>query len=266
MIYWNVVNWAIVILVLLILGSGIKIIAQYHRAVRLRFGKYKDTLDPGLKWIIPGVDQIRRIDIRQRTIDLKPQEVLSKDSVNLKIDGVVFYTIEEAEKSMLNVENLEVQLEAKATSELKEIIGSMDMQGALTKREEIAKKLKTKINEAIKDDKTEGSQKDWGTIVKAIQINNIELPKELIRAMAKAAEAEREKTARVTKAQGEQEASQKLQDAAKIYSKFPEAMRLRELQTYQEIGAEHNSLIIVAPETRSTPFGLTALGKQMMED
>lgn len=259
-------NWiltTIISLVVLIFLAGLRVVHQYERRVRLRFGKYKDVLEPGLRWIIPVVDQLTAVDIRQTTIDLQSQEVLSKDNVNLKIDGVLFYTVEKPENAFLNVENLVSQLKAKATSELKEIIGDMTMQDALTKREFIAKRLKEMLNDAVMDKNAQKNPKEWGVVIRGVQINNIELPPQLVRAMAKAAEAEREKLSRIIKAEGEFLASKKLQEASGLYKNNPAAMRLRELQTYQEIGTEQNSLIIVAPE-KTDFYGLSALGKDML--
>lgn len=198
-----------------------------------------------------------KVDIRQIAIDMDAQEVLSKDNVNLKIDGLVFYSVEEPEKAVLNIENLRNQLQAKATAELKEIIGSMDMQDSLTKRDVIGKRLMELLNKAVTDEdqKDKTKKKDWGIKVRGVQINNIELPKELVRAMAKTAEAEREKLARITKADGEFQASKKFSEASEVYKNNPAALRLRELQTFQEIGTEHNTLMMVIPETMTNPMG-----------
>ena len=231
----------LLLLVVVFIISGFRIINAYERAVRLRLGKYHDTLSEGLKWIIPLVDQIKRIDMRQTTLGLPAQKVLSKDNVNLAIDGVVFYVVNNARDSFLNVENLRLQLENKASSELKEIIGGLDMNASLTGREKIAGELRDKLNRTVQED-----DKPWGITVKAVQINDISLPEELIRAMAAIAEAQREREARVLKATGEQEAATKFAEASKIYGENPLAIRLRELQTYTEIGRENNSLVIVA--------------------
>lgn len=227
--------------------SGIRIINQVERGVKFTLGKYTGVIQPGLNWIIPLFQSIEVVDIRQRTVDLKKQDVMTKDQVNLSIDGVVFYAVEEPEKVILNVENLREQLMNKATSELKEIVGNRSIAESLSQRDKIAKELCEKLDEAIKDKGTKGSDKDWGIVIKAVQINNIELPKELVRAMAKQAEAEREKLARATKAEGEFEASKKFKEASKLYEGNPIALRLRELQTYQEIGTEHNTMMMVIP-------------------
>lgn len=242
------------IVLLVILISSIKIVNQYERGVRFTLGKYSGIMGPGLNFIIPLVQTYSRVDIRQKTLELPAQEVMTKDQVNLRIDGVVFYTIKEPEKVILNVEDLEEQLEAKASSELKEIIGNKTMKESLSDREDIAKVLLEKLNIAI-EDKHAKEKRDWGIEVKGIQINNIELPKELIRAMSKQAEAVQEKEARVTKAQGEFEASKKFYEASQLYEKNSSALRLRELQTFQEIGTEHNTLMMVIPSTMANGDG-----------
>jgi len=242
------------IIIVIIIISSLKVINQYERGVKFTLGRFKGIMNPGLNivWII--FQSYRRVDIRQTTIELPPQEVMTKDQVNLRIDGVVFYKVLEPEKVILNVENLRSQIEAKASSELKEIIGNKTMKESLSDREDIAKKLLAMLNEAI-EDRNSKDKKDWGIEIKSIQINNIELPKELIRAMSKQAEAEREKEARITKADGEFQASKKFGEASKIYSENPSAMRLRELQTFQEIGTEHNTLMMVIPSTMANADG-----------
>lgn len=238
----------IIVGIIAIIGiAGTRIINQYERGVKFTLGKYEGIINPGFNWIIPIIQSVVNVDIRQRTVELNKQDVMTKDQVNLAIDGVVFYSVEEPEKVILNVENLREQLINKATSELKEIIGNKSMSESLSQRDIIANTLRTKLEEAIKDKGTKGLNKDWGIVIKAVQINNIELPKELVRAMAKQAEAEREKLARKIKAEGEFEASKKFKDASLLYKNNPIALRLRELQTYQEIGTEHNTMMMVIP-------------------
>jgi len=246
--------WIIGIIVLAIIIASLKVINQYERGVKFTLGKYTGIMNPGLNFVVPIIQGYRRVDIRQTTINLPPQEVMTKDQVNLNIDGVVFYVVKEPEKVILNVENLEHQLEAKASSELKEIIGNKTMKESLSDRMDIANTLLAMLNDAI-EDKNSKDKKDWGIEVKAVQINNIELPRELIRAMSKQAEAEREKEARITKALGEFEASKKFGEASQVYEKNPSALRLRELQTFQEIGTEHNTLMMVIPSTMANTDG-----------
>jgi len=232
-------------IVILYILSGLRIVKQYEHGVLFFLGKYVRTEKPGLKAILPGLHELIRIDMRQRTIDLKPQEVITKDQVNLRIDGVVFYKAVNAAKYVINVENIASQLDAKASSELKEIIGNMTMTDTLTKRDKIAQTLKVALTEAIEH---KNHELNWGITVIGTQINNVDLPDQLVRAMAKQAEAEREKEARKTKAEGEAEAAKKFREASNIFENNPEALKLRELQTYQEIGAEQNSLMIVIPQ------------------
>lgn len=255
------------VIILVIILISLKVINQYERGVKFTLGRFSSVMQPGLRFVVPLIQTFRRVDIRQTTLELPPQEVMTKDQVNLKIDGVVFYRIIQPEKVILNVENLKEQLEAKASSELKEIIGNKTMKESLSDREDIAKKLLAMLNEAI-EDKNAKEKKDWGIEVKAIQINNIELPKELIRAMSKQAEAVQEKEARITKAQGEFEASKKFFEASKVYENSQSALRLRELQTFQEIGTEKNTLMMVIPSTMTggdgkwvLPLGLNELRK-----
>lgn len=252
-----IIFWIILAFIVLVLLSGLKVINQYERGVRFTLGKYTGIMTPGLNFLVPIIQSYRRVDTRQTTIDLDPQSVMTKDQVNLTIDGVVFYTVKEPEKVILNVEDLRTQLSDKASSELKEIIGNMSMSESLQERDKIAKELLSQLNDAIEDKsaKDAKSKKDWGIDIKAVQINNINLPTELIRAMSKQAEAEREKLARVIKAQGELDASKKFEDAAKIYRNNPEAMKLRELQTFQEIGTERNTLMIVIPSSMANSSG-----------
>src|SRR3989344_29931 len=260
------------LVVLFILIFSIKIVNQYERGVKFTLGKYSGIMNPGLNFIIPFIQTYMRVDIRQTTLELPAQEVMTKDQVNLKIDGVVFYIVKEPEKVILNVEDLEQQLEAKASSELKEIIGNKTMKESLSDREDIAKKLLEMLNSAI-EDKHAKDKKDWGIEVKGIQINNIELPRELIRAMSKQAEAVQEKEARVTKAQGEFEASKKFYEASTLYEKNPSALKLRELQTFQEIGTENNTFMMVIPSTMTQgdakwtlPLGVSELKKSRPRD
>lgn len=249
--------WAFLAFAALVVLAGLKVINQYERGVRFTLGKYSGIITPGLNYVIPVIQSFRRVDTRQTTIDLDPQAVMTKDQVNLTIDGVVFYVVSEPEKVILNVEDLRTQLSDKASSELKEIIGNMTMSESLQERDKIAKELLSKLSEAIEDKSAKDAKhkKDWGIEIKAVQINNINLPQELIRAMSKQAEAEREKLARVIKAQGEYDASKKFEDASKIYRNNPDAMKLRELQTFQEIGTERNTLMIVIPSSMANSSG-----------
>ena len=239
---------------------SVKIVNQYERGVKFRLGKYVGLMTPGINIVIPLIENYTTVDTRQASVELEPQEVLTSDQVNLRIDGIVFYSIEEPEKAILNIQDLKYQLENVAKVELKEIIGKRTMKESLSQREEIAKDLMSKLTATTSDSAGGTNKKDYGVVIKSVQINNIELPKELIRAMSKQAEAEREKEARVTKALGEFEAARKFKEASDVYKGNFEAMRLRELQTYQEIGTEHNTLMMVIPSAMANPQGSWVLG------
>lgn len=255
------IGWILSILIGITVFVGlfsIRIIPQYEKGVRFRLGKYKDNLDAGLNFVIPIIDEVENVDLRQQTFELRPQHVMTKDQVNLKIDGAIFFKITEPEKTILNVQDLQEQLEIKATAELKEIISNKTMSESLIKREDIARTLLAKMEKAVNDEENKtikSEKKDWGVHIISVQINNIELPTELIRAMSKQAEAEREREARVTKARGEEEASEILKKASERYGSNPAMIKLRELQTFQEIGVENNTLMIVIPETMANSNG-----------
>ena len=243
----------------------LRIVREYQRGIKFTLGKYTSTVRPGLRIVLPILQDMVKVDMRQKTIDLPAQEVMTKDQVNLSVDGVVFYSIANPAEMVLNVENLEHQLKNTAMAELKEIIGDLSMSEALQKREHIATQLKKRLLHVIGDESvSENQRKRWGIVVRSIQINNVELPENLVRAMAKEAEAEREKKAIVIRAQGEMEASQKYKEASEIYSKSSLAFKLRELKTWEEIGKEQNSLMIVVPSNVAVdPLALSALGKTL---
>jgi len=256
-----------VVIILIFFLVSIQIVRQFERGVKFTLGKYTGTIHPGLRLVIPLVQEMDIVDLRQNTIGLPAQDVMTKDQVNLTVDGVVFFNVTNPEAVVLNVRDLEHQLQNTAMAELKEIIGDLTMSEALQKREYIANQLKKRLQTVIGDEThPEAQRKRWGIVVRSIQINNVELPENLIRAMAKEAEAEREKKAIVIRAQGEKEASQKYKEAAEIYSKNSVAFKLRELKTWEEIGKEHNSLMIVVPSNVAVdPLAVSALGKNFQE-
>lgn len=250
-----------------ILLSSIRIVKEFERGVKFTFGKYVGTVRPGIRLVIPLLQEMIKVDTRQRTIELPAQNVMTKDQVNLTVDGVVFFNVENTAQTVLNVQDLEFQLQNTAMAELKEIIGDLTMSEVLQKREHIAKQLKKRLQQVINDEGVlEQQRKRWGITVRNIQINNVELPDNLVRAMAKEAEAEREKKAIVIRAEGEKEASYKYKEASQMYNKNPMALKLRELKTWEEIGKEQNSLMIVVPSDAGVdPISVSALGKSLMK-
>jgi len=217
---------------------GIRVISQWERGVIFRFGKLLREINPGLNWVIPILDSIYHVDMRIRTMDVVPQEVMTKDSVPTKIDAVVYYQIFDAQKSVTAVENFAYASTLMAQSKLRDVVGKYDLDTLLSSKDRLG-------NEILQALQTPTDQ--WGVNVKSVEIKNIELPDNMKRAMAKESEASREKRARLTKASAEEEASKMFLNAARTIAEHPNALVLRQLQTWQEIGAEQNSLIILVP-------------------
>ncbi len=218
--------------------GGLRVISQWQCGVVFRFGKFTRVLNPGLTWVIPIIDSVFRIDMRIRTMDVVPQEVMTKDSVPTKIDAVVYYKIFDAPKSVTAVENFAYASTLLAQSKLRDIVGKYDLDTLLSSKDRIG-------NEVLQV--LQGPTDEWGVNVRSVEIKNIELPDNMKRAMAKESEAMREKRARLIKASAEEEASKMFTNAAKTIAESPNALVLRQLQTWQEIGAEQNSLIILVP-------------------
>ena len=226
---------ALIILIVLIFFSGIRIINQYERAVKFRFGRYAGTLNPGFKWIIPIIERVQKIDIRVVTIDIPSQEVISKDNVPMKVNGVVFFKVINAEKAVLEVEQYIFAVSQLAQSALRDMAGKAELDEVLAKREEIGEKIKLVI-----DKETD----PWGIKVTDVKIKDIELPDNMKRAMAAEAESERDRRSRIILADAEAQAAHKLVEAGKAIDKSPAALKLRLYQTMNDISAEKNSTII----------------------
>ncbi|MFA5382950.1 MAG: slipin family protein [Candidatus Micrarchaeia archaeon] len=223
-------------ILLVVLFSGLRVIDQYQRAVKFRLGKYVGTLRPGLKWIIPIIDKITKIDIRVITTDIPSQEVITKDNVPMKVNGVVFFKVINSEKAVLEVEEYKYAVSQLAQSALRDMAGKAELDSVLAKREEIGNQI-----QQIVDKETD----PWGIKITDVKIKDIELPENMKRAMAHQAEAERDRRARVINAEAEKQASQKLKEAGDILSKSNSAMKLRFYQTLNDIAEEKNSTIVL---------------------
>ncbi len=225
-----------VIAVIVILG--LRIVSQWQKGVVFRLGRYVREINPGLNVIIPALEYVRYVDMRIRTMDVLPQEVMTKDSVPVKIDAVIYYKIFDAVKSIVAVENFALASTLLAQSKLRDVMGKYDLDMLLSNKDQISKEVLAAL---------QGPTDEWGINIVSAEIKNIEIPDNMKRAMAKEAEAIREKRSRLVKAAAEEEASRKFTEAAKIIAESPNALILRQLQTWQEIGAEQNSLIILVP-------------------
>ena len=223
-------------IILLLFFAGLKVVKQYERAVKFRLGKYVGTLQPGLRWIIPFIDKIRRVDIRVIATDIPAQEVITKDNVPMKVNGVVFFKVINSEKAILEVEEYKYAISQLAQSALRDMTGKAELDSVLAKREEIGNQI-----QRVVDEETD----PWGIKVTDVKIKDIELPENMKRAMAHQAEAERDRRARVINAEAEKQAAQKLREAGDIISKSPSAMKLRFYQTLNDIAEEKNSTIVL---------------------
>ena len=221
--------------------SGIKINKEWERSVILRLGRYKRTKTAGIFYVIPFVEQHGRLDTRTQVMDVERQKIITKDSVTVEVNAMVYYRIKEAEaeKAILNVEDWEEASTTLSQTTLRDIVGKHDLDDLLTAKGVIGDEVQKILDKATDS---------WGIAVESVEIKDVIIPDTMERAMAKEAEASREKRARATKAEGELEASQKLKEAGDMLAKNKNALILRQLQTWQEIGAEQNSLIIVVPQ------------------
>ncbi|MEM5811767.1 MAG: slipin family protein [Candidatus Aenigmatarchaeota archaeon] len=227
----------IIFVVLPILASAIKITREYERGVIFRLGRYAGIKGPGIFVIIPIIDSMVKVDLRVTVADVPKQRVVTKDNITIDVDAIVYYKVENPSKAVINVENYSLATSFIAQTTLRDVLGQVELDYLLQNREELNKKLQKIIDEV-----TDG----WGVKVTAVTIRDVILPEEMLRAMAKQAEAERERRARIIIAEGEYQASKKMVEAAKLYEKVPTALRLRELQTLSEIAREKN--LIVASE------------------
>ena len=222
--------------ILLFLLLGIRIVNQYQRAVKFRLGKYVKTLQPGFRWIIPVVERIEKVDIRVIATDIPAQEVITKDNVPMKVNGVVFFKVVNSEKAILEVEEYKYAISQLAQSALRDMTGKAELDTVLAKREEIGDQI-----QKVVDSETD----PWGIKVTDVKIKDIELPENMKRAMAHQAEAERDRRARIINAEAEKQAAQKLLEAGKIIGKSNSALKLRFYQTLNDIAEEKNSTIVL---------------------
>lgn len=222
------------IIVLFIL-SGIKIINEYERGVIFRLGRIIDPRGPGIRWIIPLVDKFQKISLRIITMDIPSQDVITRDNVSVKVNAVVYFKVVDPIKAIIQVENYLYATSQLAQTTLRSILGQVELDELLSDRE----KLNLQLQEVL-DKQTD----PWGIKVTLVEVKHVDLPQEMQRAMAKQAEAERDRRAKVISAEGEFQASTKLSDASDILSRNPMALQLRYLQQMNEIASEKSSIII----------------------
>lgn len=225
----------IIFLVLYFLSSAIKILREYERGVVFRLGRIIPVKGPGLVIIWPIIDKLVKVGLRVVTMDVPSQDIITRDNITVKVNAVVYFRVMDPIKAITEVEDFFFATSQIAQTTLRSILGQSQLDDLLSKREELNAELQKVI-----DFQTE----PWGIKVTAVEVKNVDLPAEMLRAIAKQAEAERERRAKIIHAEGEYQASQKLADAANIIATAPSAMQLRFLQTLTEIATEKNSTII----------------------
>lgn len=234
------------VIVILLLLSAIRVLREYERGVIFRLGRLIGAKGPGLIILIPGIDRMVKISLRTVVMDVPPQDVITRDNVSIQVNAVIYFRVVDPERAVVEVENFLFATSQLAQTTLRSIVGQVELDELLAKREKINQQLQEIID----------SHSDpWGIKVSLVEIKHIDLPVEMKRAMAKQAEAERERRSKVINAEGEYQAAEKLQMAASIIQKFPVAMQLRFLQTLTEVASENNSTTIFPiPIDLFTPF------------
>jgi len=235
-----------VIIIVFLLISGVKILKEYERAVIFRLGRMVEPRGPGITYVIPVIEKMIRVDLRTVTMDIPPQDVITRDNVSVKVNAVLYFRVLDPNRAIREVENYLFATSQLAQVTLRSVCGQGELDELLAERDKINSRIQD-----ILDKQTD----PWGIKVVLVELKHIDLPQEMQRAMAKQAEAERERRAKVIHAEGEFQASQKLADAAEVMAKQPMALQLRFLQSLVEISSEKNSTTIFpVPIDLLTPF------------
>src|SRR5919202_3596084 len=228
------------VIVLIILASSIKIIREYERVVVFRLGRLMGAKGPGVVIILPVIERIRKIDLRVLTLNIPKQRIITKDNVTVDVDAVVYFRVNDANQAVVKVQDYVLATSLLAQTTLRDVLGQVEFDELLTKREELNKRLQSILDEVTDP---------WGVKVSAVSIKDVAIAAEMQRAIAKQAEAEREKRSRIIMADGELIASEKMAQAAEYYTKNIAAMRLRELQTWAEIAREKNMIVVTGGDS-----------------
>lgn len=226
----------VLVIVLIVIFSSIKVINEFERGVVLTLGKYTGIRQPGLRLVVPVFQRLIKVDQRTNTIDIPKQEVITKDNVTVNVDAVVYFRVKDADKAILEVANFVYASSQFAQAALRDVTGNVDLDDLLSKRDDVSQQI-----EQIVDTETE----KWGIDIENVKIQNIELPQDMKRAMAKQAEAERERRAVVITADGERQAAQGIADAATTLAKSEGGMNIRTLQTLEKISSEPSQKTLV---------------------
>ncbi|MBI3632405.1 MAG: slipin family protein [Candidatus Vogelbacteria bacterium] len=251
----SLVLGVIVIFALVLLFSGLRIIDQFEKGIVLTLGKYTGTKDPGLNWIMPIVQTMQLVDMRVTTVDIPQQEVITKDNVPVGINAVVYFQVEQADTAVLKIQNYSLAVSQYAQAALRDVIGGVELDSLLSERDKLSKDIKDTVDLATKA---------WGVDVSDIKIQDIELPADMKRIMAKQAESERERRATIIRSEGEFAAADKLAQAAERLSQVPGGLAMRTLATIEKINPDPSKTVIFALPVEFME-GVKAMGDYMKD-
>ena len=225
----------LLILIVVLMSNALRILREYERGVIFRLGRYVGTRGPGLIILVPFIERMVKVGLRTIAMDVEPQDVITKDNVSVRVNAVLYFRVMEPEKAIIEVENYLFATSQLAQTTLRSVVGQAELDELLAERDRLNARMQSILDEATDP---------WGIKVSTVEIKDVDLPMEMKRAMAKQAEAERERRAKVIHATGEFQAAERLSDAAKIIEEHPIALQLRYLQTLTDIAAENNSTTI----------------------
>ena len=249
MVHEIIVALFLIVFLLIFLSASIKVVREYERRVIFRLGRLMGIKGPGIVLILPIIDRTVLVDLRVLAIDVPKQRIVTRDNVSVEVDAVVYYRVLEPTNAVVKVQNYNLATNLLAQTTLRDVLGQVELDDLLSRREELNHRIQVLLDTATDP---------WGIKVSSVTIRDVALPETMVRAIAKQAEAERERRSRVIMAEGEFQAAQKMLDAALLYQGAPSAMKLRELQTLAEIAREKN-LIIVTPTAASGTGEVAAL-------
>jgi regulator of protease activity HflC (stomatin/prohibitin superfamily) len=232
--------WQLLVVILLgvaaaLAVASIRVLREYERGVIFRLGRIRPLVEPGLRWVLPGLDKMVRVDLRVVTLTIPPQEVITKDNVPARVNAVVLFQVSDPVRSVMEVENHAVATSQIAQTTLRSVVGRADLDTLLAHRADLNEDLAKTID---------AQTGPWGVQVKVVEIKDVEIPEAMQRAMAREAEAERERRAKVINARGELQSAEELTQAAETMSRSPASLQLRYLQTLLELGADQNSTVV----------------------
>ncbi len=243
----------LILILLFVILPGIRVINQYERGVVLTLGRYSGVKNPGLRLLIPYIQSMRKVDVRSTPIDVPKQEVITKDNVTVSVDAIIYFKVIDSAKAILETTDYVYATSQFAQAALRDVTGNFELEDLLSKRDEISQQIKV-----IVDSETD----KWGIDVENVKLQNIELPQDMKRAMAKQAEAERERRAAIITAEGEKASAQAVSEAAALLSRTPGGLNIRTLQTLEKISVEPSQKTLVVLPTELTGQIQNILGKK----